>query len=215
MDGKQLKIKEAISTLDAYSDMQPDSIIHRSDCKLCNSEYREAVEREFSSSDSYKAAYNKIRMKDPSISYDAVRRHILNHFTPYMRGIMIKSYAKNIEKMMQSKYVVKQEITERIRILQDKIYDIGSMSSGANFVNTVKAADTLCKLTSAIARLDEQLIEINRELEPVYMVIQNLKDIINDVIKETNNPEITRAVKEIFTRLVESVKDNEIMIEKK
>jgi len=215
MAEKQLQTKETTSTLCAYSTFQPDKIIHRSDCKVCISEYREEVEREFSSSESYKAAYNKMKMKDTSVSYDAVYRHIRNHFTPYMRGIMIKDYAANIDRMMKIKYNRKDEIEERIRMMQNRMYEIEAVVAGGDLASMLKSADALNKLNSAIARLDEQLAEMEREMEPIYMMLQNLKEVMHDKMKEANNPAVTKALTDVFAKLVALVKENEIMIEKK
>jgi len=215
MDGKQLQTKEVVGTLGAYSALQPDKIISRSDCKVCNSEHRKEIERVFSETESYKAAYNTIKMKDLDISYDAVYRHLRNHFTPYLRSMIIKDYATNIDKMMQGKYNRKKEILERIRMMQNRMYEIESMTAGGSFADMLKSADALNKLNSSLSKLDEQLADMEREMEPIYMMLQNLKEVMHEKVKETNNPAVTQALTEVFSKLVASVKKNEILIEKK
>lgn len=212
---KQLQTNDLDTTLDMYSICQPNKVIHRQDCKLCKSEYREEVETEFSVTESYKSAYLKIKYKDSNISYDAVYRHLRNHFIPYFRGMMIKDYAEHISQMKQGKYNKRKEIMERIRILQNKMYQIEALSAGGDLNELSKSADAVNKLMASISRLEDQLTDMDRDLDPVYLLLQNLKEVMNEKAQENNDPAIRQILKDVFTKLVAQVKENEILVEKK
>jgi hypothetical protein len=189
-----------------------DEMMFRSDCRTCSSQYRKEAEEKFETTGSSKAAYVFLASKGEKISYHAVRRHMINHFQAQERNLMLKEYAKKVGSLMKHKYDRRQQLSERIAIMQSKIYDIEALSEGAELKDLMASADAIKKLSDSIAVSEKELDTLDKDMEPAKILVKNLTTIIKEEMSSAINEEVKLSLDRVFDKLINSIKN--IRIEK-
>ena len=75
-----------------------------------------------------------------------------------------------------------------------------------------RSADILKKLSDGISGLEDKIDEIDNELAPVEVVIENLQGLLADKIKSTSNEEVKRAFLDLLNELADTM--GSLLVEK-
>ena len=192
-------------TISQFAKTISGEVIARSDCKVCASPLRKKIEKRYMESNSYKAAYQEVAKSKVDISYSAVRRHLINHFVAHERALMIKDYADSLSDILEQKYDRRQQLVERIKILQRRMYIVESMAESVDFYDTLKVVDAIKKLADTITTHEKEVSTMDRDMEPVDLLLVNLKNIIQEKLESSSNQDVNDALKDVFHKLANSV----------
>jgi len=188
-----------------YANKISGDIIARSDCKMCSSPLRKQVEKKFVNSKSYTAAFKILEKAEADISYGAMRRHLINHFIAQERALMVKDYSSSLLDMLEQKYDRRQQLVERIKIMQRRLYMVEAMAESLDFYDTLKAVDAVKKICDTITTHEKEVATMDTAMEPVDLLIINLKNIVQEKLRESPDQEVKDALMDVFNKLTDSV----------
>jgi len=188
-----------------------DEITIRSDCKVCNSQYRLEAEKKFvDTGNNSRAAYLYLAGKGETMSYSSVYRHMIYHFLAQERNLLLKEYSGEIDKLMQQKYDKRKQLMERISMLTHRMYMIENMSEGKDLKEMLASADATKKLCDSITSLETELDKMDQEIKPVEIILNNLKNAVSEEMKIANaekNENMKNVLMRLFERVASSVED--------
>jgi adenine-specific DNA glycosylase len=186
-------------------------VVNKPNCKLCQFEQREEVEKVYERTSSLKAAYNAATSSGFEGSYIALRNHLLYHFEKPQKDAQIKEYAQNLSKYIENKRDKRKKLLERIAMLEKQMYELATEAEVSKIMdNKFKAASEIKKLSDSVTTMEEKLTEIEKEFHPVEIVIERLKEVITIKIQSTNNDEIKSALMDVLEDMSKKVGDIEI-----
>ena len=178
----------------------------RTNCKFCMSEHRHEGEEYYEKTKNITATFNFFKKNNESISYNAIRNHIVRHYKKHEIQLKLKEWAEDIPAFVAIKKDRKSTLEERIAILTHQMAVICSETEGSGLEERRKTADVVKKLSDAITSLEDKMEEIDQTMEPVFIIIQKLKDIVSIRIKSSESEEVKRELMTVFEQLAESVK---------
>ena len=154
--------------------LKSDELVrHKRNCKLCQSKYRAEAEMKYEETESFRAVYNFVQKKE-NITYQSVWRHLRNHYLPQRDNALVSQYAVEIDKMMSLRRDRKQQILERIAILQRRMYRIEAATEGADLKEQRFTVKSLKDLSDSILNHERELEDVEKGTELVRLVFANL-----------------------------------------
>ena len=178
----------------------------RTNCKFCMSEHRQAAEEDYERTKNITATFNFLKKNNENISYNAIRNHINRHYKKHEMQLKLKEWAEDIPAFIGAKKDRKSTLEERTAILTHQMAIICSETEGQSLEERRKTADAVKKLSDAITALEDKIEEIDQTMEPVFIIIEKLKDIVSLRIKSNKSEEVKRELMTVLEQLGESVK---------
>ena len=197
-----------------YSDSISDGPTVKVNCKVCTCPCRSDIEKKYTETKSYQDAFDVLAAKNiTDISYHAVRRHLITHFLAHEQDLMVKEYAENLSGYLDQRHDKRTQILERIKMIQKQMYKVGSMAENANLLDNIKSVDALKKAAETILLHEKEIESMDRDLEPVTLLMHNFRNIIQEKAEELsnqghktfNNQDVSGILSDIFTKLMNSV----------
>jgi hypothetical protein len=207
--GKEIQKKSDVvpALLVNYADGISDGTISKKNCKLCQSPSRVEVEEKFLVTNSFTAASRILEKNGEDIDYSSVRRHLMNHLIVQQQQMAVKEYASQISSILKEHYNIRTQILERIKIMNRKMYVIEAMTEGQTLDEMRRSADAIKKLVDTIASAEKDLQAIDQTMQPVQILINNFKNIIQEELKKTNSDDVKEVIKTIWNKLIHSVEE--------
>ena len=197
-----------------YKNDEIMEIVTKVNCKLCQCDFREEAESEFEKTNNYRAIQVWLqREKSLTISYPAVRNHMLYHFKGHQRKEFLREYAEDVEKWSNLYKNKTDALKNRIAILDREMVNIAAESDDLPIDERRKNAETVKKIADTLLVYETKLQEFEKKLEPVQIVLNQLQIIVKDEIKNIGSEETKRALVSVLERLDESV--GELVIDNK
>ena len=81
---------KSLHNIQKYAENKVSSVIIKSNCKLCNSEYRSKAEDLYLETSNISSVFRMLKSKDEDISIPAIRSHLKNHFIDQQQQEKIK-----------------------------------------------------------------------------------------------------------------------------
>ena len=190
-----------------------DLIKNKENCKLCQSKFRAEAEMKYEETGNFRVVYNYIKQKEEDISYQSVWRHLRNHYLPQRDNILVTQYSTEIDKMMKLRRSRKQQILERIAILQRRMYRIEAATVGTELKEQRLTVKSLRDISETILSHEREIESIEKESEVVKMVIANLKSIIEEEIaysETANDKGVKKVLLRVWKKLAESLKEVQV-----
>ncbi len=169
----------------------------------------------YEETESFRAVYNFVQKKE-NITYQSVWRHLRNHYLPQRDNALVSQYAVEIDKMMSLRRDRKQQILERIAILQRRMYRIEAATEGADLKEQRFTVKSLKDLSDSILNHERELEDVEKGTELVRLVFANLYNIIKEEIEESEQDggQLVQNTKEllirVWTKLKSSLKEVQI-----
>lgn len=179
-------------------------------CKICQSDYREFVEKlyEGQSRKNYTVIKNKLKeLHDFDISDKGVRNHILYHYKAVENNLALTEYAADVKQWVDRKSSKVASIEARIGILEKEMFFLAEASQGLDLQERRKNAETIKKLTETILACESKLEEFKEHVKPVNVIFNQLKIIVNDEMQNIDSVELRQILGRTLTRLKNSVGD--------
>jgi hypothetical protein len=177
-----------------------------SDCKLCNSKFRDEAHSRYEKDRSFQSIFNFLKEKGEEISYAAVRKHLLNHFGVQDSENNIRDLAERLarwEKLDTSEPIL---LNRYVKLFDIEIADLLGDRSGGSDIRR-KNVELASKLASQVALFKAQLKQLDKELKPVEVIFTNLHRLIEVKVRDSNSPEVKRVLAEIYEQISKDVGD--------
>ncbi len=203
------------SALSSFADSLPDAkIIIKSNCKLCNSSNRADAENEYEKQNyNVQAVLNFLIKKGENITYNAVQRHLERHYLAQERNIRLKEYAEDLAPILRSRQERRVQLSERVAILEKQLWSLSMELETADLDQKIKGTAAVKQLSDTIASHEAEIYNIDKEAEPIALLMNNLRTIISDEVKKTKNEETKTVLVGLFDKLAASVSG--VLVEKK
>jgi len=190
-----------------YGDDEMSHPIVKANCKLCNSEFRDEAENMFLQQ--RKPNFNVILLflkgQGEEISFQAVKNHLVNHYKAHFRKEFLTEYSDDVKRWIDNQPNKVNAIRQRIAILEKEMIEIASEGGSLQLEDRRKNAEILKKLAESILNHEAKLEEYEKQLEPVTVIINQLKIIINNEVKQIESSETKKVLISVLSKLQNSV----------
>lgn len=204
-------IQKAVPTTETpivqYIDSLGKEFKPKTNCKTCMSEFRQEAEEQYEKTHSLTATHLFLKNKGEDITYLAVRNHILCHYKKHEMNMRLKEWAEDIPAFVQQDKNKKAALEERIAILSQQLMAIASQAHDGNLEEQRRTSEATRKLSESILLHEKKIEEMDHAMEPVFIIIEKLKDIVSIRIKQSNSEDVKRELMTVFEQLIDSVKD--------
>lgn len=189
-----------------------DTKISKKNCKLCQSEFRVEAEEKYEQSNNVRAVRRFLLDKGEEICYQSVRNHLLKHYLGSQRLESVKEWLEDVDRYSCNKYDRRVNLYGRIKALSREFVLIAAETDGMPIDDRRRSADILKKLSDGMSGLEDKIDEIDNELTPIEVMLENLQGILADKIKNTSNEEVKRAFLDLLNELADTM--GSIIVEK-
>jgi hypothetical protein len=189
-----------------------DTQIIKTNCKLCQSKFRAEAEEKFEQSNNIRAVRRFLLDNGEEICYQSVRNHLLKHYLGSQRLESVKEWLEDVDRYSCSKYDRRINLYGRVKALNREFALIAAGTDGMPLDDRRRSADILKKLSDGVSGLEDKIDEIDNELAPVEIIIENLQGLLADKIKSTPNEEVKRAFMDLLNELSDTMGD--MLVEK-
>ena len=197
--------KEIKKVDEQFISLVDNTIITKTNCKLCQSEFRAEAEEIFEKRNSIKAVERFLIEKGEQISYLSIRNHLLKHYLGSQRLESVKEWLEDIDRYSHNKYDRRINLYGRIKAMRREFVLIAAETDGMPLDDRRRSADILKKLSDGISGLEDKVDEMDNELSPIEVLIENLQGILASKIKNTQNEEVKRAFLDLLNELADNM----------
>ncbi len=174
-------------------------IIHRQNCKVCNSKFRKESEDMYIKTGNAKSCFNHlIALGDKNISYDSVKNHMKHHVPKSSLNERIQEYAEDLELWSKIKQSRTTTIKEHITMLNRKLFIIESSVDEGDIEANRKSAETCCKVIEQISKLEEKLEKNEKDMDPIRTILNTFKDVVEKRLQTVVSIEAKQAITDIL-----------------
>ena len=180
-----------------------DKIINKK-CKLCTCEFRKEIEEKYENQKRKNILEIKKWLeneKDFHITNNAIKNHMEYHYGIEKRNIILSEYTKDVQKFINMRPNKISALKSRMAILDREMLTIASKGEELDIVERRKNAETINKLMNTLLTYETKLEEYEDKFEPVAIVFNQLKIIINEEIEHTPNSK--KILSTVISRLKE------------
>lgn len=192
---------KSLHNIQKYAENKVSSVIIKSNCKLCNSEYRSKAEDLYLETSNISSVFRMLKSKNEDISIPAIRSHLKNHFIDQQQQEKIKDYAADIVKWKEMQASKEERLKTYLAILEKRIFQIAASIDDRTDVESIKTTETLAKLVDQAAKIQFQLDEENMRVEPAKVVIRKLQEIIEIRVKTSKSVELKNTLIDLVSDL--------------
>jgi hypothetical protein len=192
---------KSLHNIQKYAENKVSSVIIKSNCKLCNSEYRSKAEDLYLETSNISSVFRMLKSKNEDVSIPAIRSHLKNHFIDQQQQEKIKDYAADIVKWKEMQASKEERLKTYLAILEKRIFQIAASIDDRTDVESIKTTETLAKLVDQAAKIQFQLDEENMRVEPAKVVIRKLQEIIEIRVKTSKSAELKNTLIDLVSDL--------------
>lgn len=196
---------EEPGALTPYDEEDCTEIIVKKNCKLCNSEHRAEAEQTFDQYNNIKRVVEFLKNKGEEISYPAVRNHLIWHYKNQQHAMMMQSYSEDIGKWIDIQSNRQTFIRRQIAALDRQANVIAIQSESQKIEDRLRSAETEKKLRDSIVSYEKQLQEMEGQLAPVTLFIQQINDLIRIELKGVRTEEAKRVLANVVDKIEKQV----------
>ncbi len=172
------------------SEDRSSGIIVKSNCKLCNSKYRNNAEEMYSECRNVSMVHRMLKSNGEDMSLVGVRSHLNNHFVDIAKQEKMQEYVSDLAKWKSINVTKEERLKTYLSILEKRIFQIASAIEDRDDSDSVKYTETLSKLIAQASSVQQQLDEMEQKIEPAKIVIKKLQEIIEIRVKSSKSPEL-------------------------
>jgi hypothetical protein len=203
LDEKQLEkqivpIENKLETLFKVTDELKGDVVCKSNCKLCNSHLRAEAEEKFMASGNYFAVYKHLNAKGESISPNAVRNHLENHFMKPLLELRMKDYAEDLKGWLNTYQTKEQRLEGYLSLIDRQIHLLNANTSNTNTDQMRKTSDAVVKLMKEAAHIEEILEKHREGMKPIMIFVERFRDAIGEQLQSIESAEARMALVQIL-----------------
>lgn len=190
--------------IDYAKDLSCEPVV-KTNCKLCNSDFRKEAEEMFAEGASAYKVYKWLKAKGEVLSDRAVHNHFVQHYQKPIIEQRIKSYAENLEEYSRIRMGEEDRLSLYGVILDQQIHLLSSMISRTNGEDMRKGNENLVKLIDQAVKVQERIKAMRQDNEPVKILVEKLNNVMTIKWNDAKNPEAKQAIKEILDVVVKEM----------
>jgi hypothetical protein len=192
---------KSLHNIQKYAENKVSSVVIKSNCKLCNSEYRSEAEDLYLETNNISSVFRMLKSKNEDISIPSIRSHLKNHFVDQQQQEKIRDYAADIVKWKEMQANKEERLKTYLAILEKRIFQIAAFVDDRTDIESIKTTETLAKLVDQASKIQSQLDEENMRVEPAKVVIKKLQEIIEIRVKTSKSAELKNTLIDLVSDL--------------
>lgn len=196
--------KNYTSIIDYAKNLSCQPIV-KTNCKLCNSIYRTEAEEMFADGKSAYYVYKWLKTKKEEISDKAVHNHFVQHYQKPMLEARMKAYAENLEDYSRIRMQQEDRLNLYSTLIDQQIHVLASAISVTDVDDMRKNHETLIKLIDQAVKIQERIKDLQKEAEPVKILIQKLNNVMTIKYDDAKNLETKQAIQEIIDVIIQEM----------
>lgn len=197
------------SIIDYAKDLSCQPIL-KSNCKLCNSQFRKEAEDMFAEGKSSFFVYKWLKQKGQEISDKAVLNHYNEHYQRPIMEARIKVYAENLEDYSRIKMKEEDRLNLYATLLDQQIHFLGASINKVNIDDARRTHDTIIKMIGEAVKVQEKIRAMKQADEPVKILVEKLNNVMTIKWNDAKSVEAKQAIKDVLDVIIKEVKDMEI-----
>jgi hypothetical protein len=201
-DKSIVKTGKTYSTIIDYAKDLSTEVVVKSNCKLCNSIYRQEAEEMYIDGKSPHHVYKWLKGKNEDISANSVRNHFVQHYQKPISEQRIKAYAENLEDYSRIRMSEDAKLEQYSTLLDQQIHTLGSTLTGMGPDETRKTIETIVKLIDQAVKVLEKIKNMRQENEPIKILIERINSVMTVKYTEAQTPEVKKIIGEIVELIV-------------
>lgn len=191
-----------------YLKTDADGEISYPTCKLCNTEFRKEIENYYDHHPNYRGLVRWIKNTyDISVSYPAVRNHIINHYKASQKYQFMEGYADDIKRWLQIPNARIPALKRRRAMLEREMVGLGAETDDLTGDDKRKNIELMRKVADTLLVYDAKIDEHYQKVEPVTMILSQLNIIMKEVMNKPHVDETKEAFDEVLARLENAIGD--------
>lgn len=199
---KSLAKDKTYSTIIDYAKDLTAEVVVKSNCKLCNSIYRQEAEEMYMDGKSPHNVYKWLKGKNEDISANAVRNHFVQHYQKPIAEQRIKAYAENLEDYSRIRMSEDAKLEQYSTLLDQQIHTLGSTMAGMGVDESRKTIETIVKLIDQAVKVLDKIKSMRQENEPIKILIERINNVMTVKYTEAQTPEMKKVIGEIVELIV-------------
>lgn len=192
---------KALKTINLLAKNKADSVIIKSNCKLCNSAFRQEAEEMYCSEKNFSSVLRLLKSHNEEISLPAIRSHMMNHFVDVNKHEKMKEYVEDLEKWKSISATKTERLQTYLSIVEKRIFQLASSIDDRTDPESVKQTEVLNKLIDQASNLQSAMLEETERIEPARIVIKKLQEIIEIRVRSSKSPELKNVLIDLVSDL--------------
>tara|TARA_Y100000310_G_C20685193_1_gene818523 strand:+ start:1554 stop:2207 length:654 start_codon:yes stop_codon:yes gene_type:complete len=176
-------------------------------CKLCNSKNKEEAEALYDQRHNMSMVQRFLDKKGEKISQNAIAAHMKNHFGSSKTISGLKWFDRDVGLWDRLPYNREQSIRRWISILTRELHILGSQSDALSLEDRRRNVEQVRKIVETLANCDSKLNELQEQKEPVQLIFKQLNIIVQDKLKENDNPQVRTFIVDVLEKLQQETGD--------
>ncbi|MAG24442.1 hypothetical protein CMI47_02585 [Candidatus Pacearchaeota archaeon] len=197
---------DSSSALECIKESVENAFINKSNCKFCQCDFRGDAESLWLQSNSISGVHRFLRSKEVSISYAAVRNHLLSHFQKEVSKIQVAEYLNDLSEWRKSQLDKENRLELMLSVLEKRIFELSSMPKDSD-EQFRKNSEIICKMMQQAISVQDSLDKHKGAVEPVTIFIKRLQEVIELQIEGSNSKETRNALVQVVSTLEKNIGD--------
>lgn len=192
---------KTLNKIQKIAEDKSNSVVIKSNCKLCNSEYRSEAESLYLETNNLSSVFRMLKSKNEDVSLPAIRSHLKNHFIDQQQQEKIQEYTNDLVKWKEITATKEERLYTYLAIIEKRIFQLAASMDDRSDLESMKITEILSKLVDQAANLQSQIDEENKRVEPAKVVIRKLQEIIEIRVKTSKSPELKNTLIDLVSDL--------------
>jgi len=188
----------------------PDEVsteIISSRCKVCNSSHKEEAEAMYEQRHNVSLVQRFLEKEGEKVSQNAVSAHMRNHFQSSKNISLLKWFDREVQHWDDLTYSRERSIKRWMSILTRELHILGSQSDSLQLEDRRRNVEQIRKVTETLNACDTKLHTLSQAAEPVQLIFKQLNIIVQDKLKETDNPQVRSFIVDVLEELQKETGD--------
>ena len=193
---------EVESSLKRIQSTVQNSVICKSNCKLCNSQYRLQVQKMCDQGRTMKYIHAFLVENKQDISYKAVNNHFQQHYSRQKTQIQMKEYLQDLTQYQVQKQNRTRDLLDRKGMFNKMLVQMAARHDTLTDLQQMrKNASALKTINDSIINIQTQIDIINKQSQPVVLILQKLTQIARQISQGTDNQQVKMALNKFLKQL--------------
>lgn len=185
-------------------------------CKTCNSKNRAEIEQFYQRSQNlYKTYMFATSQKKQTITYASLSNHLKKHYGSQARADLLTEYATQIAPIVEQKLQRRKAIQERIAIMGSQMMKLMAESSVMSIQDRRYNLDLYAKLNVQVSALQSKIQEMDKSMQPFYILLQVLKEVTSLRMKAAQSNELKRELAGLIEDVIKREQIQTILLDRK
>jgi len=183
-----------------------ETVITKSNCKVCNSKFRAEAEALYEDKKSMRSIHKWLAEQEEEYDYKSITNHFKEHYERQKIDFMVQEYVSHMSKYRIDQVDELDRLQTRRDMFDRTLLVLLAKNDTTTFTDEIrKNATALKSLNDAIGGIDSQINEIKKEFEPIVLVLKTLQVLIGESIDSTNSEEVKSSLIELLDKFEQRV----------